>query len=120
MIATFIFCLVKSVLTLAKFLIIKLEITSKTKETEQSIYLTDLSFNATHIAVLELFTKNSLSILQSEMEAFAKGNGIFKNQIIDHINEICYETLDDVLIEEDDDYYTILPEYFNQIRNDDK
>nr|WP_317632951.1 tellurite resistance TerB C-terminal domain-containing protein [uncultured Flavobacterium sp.] len=99
---------------------IKLEITSKTKETEQSIYLTDLSFNATHIAVLELFTKNSLSILQSEMEAFAKGNGIFKNQIIDHINEICYETLDDVLIEEDDDYYTILPEYFNQIRNDDK
>lgn len=99
---------------------IQLEITSKTKETEQSIYLTDLLFNATHIAVLELFTKNSLSILQSEMEAFAKENAIFKNQIIDHINEMCYETLDDVLIEEDDDYYTILPEYFNQIRNNDK
>lgn len=99
---------------------IQLEITSKTKEIEQSLYLTHLSFNANHIAVLELFTKNSLSISQSEVEAFAKRNGIFKNQIIDHINEICYDTLDDVLIEEDDDYYTILPEYFNQIRNDDK
>lgn len=99
---------------------IQLEITSKTKETEQSVYLTHLSFNANHIAVLELFTKNSLSISQSEVEAFAKRNGIFKNQIIDHINEICYDTLDDVLIEEDEDYYTILPEYFNQIKNDDK
>lgn len=95
---------------------IQIEITQKTENAHHSIYLPELSFTNEHISVLELFTKNSLSILQSEMEEFAKAKGIFKNQIIESINETCYETLDDVLIEEDDDYYTILPEYYNKIK----
>lgn len=95
---------------------IQIEITQKTETAHHSIYLPELSFTNDHISVLELFSKNSLSILQSEMEEFAKSKGIFKNQIIESINETCYETLDDVLIEEDDDYYTILPEYYNKIK----
>lgn len=95
---------------------IQIEITQKTETVHHSIYLSELPFTSDHISVLELFTKNSLSILQSEMEEFAKSKGIFKNQIIESINETCYETLDDVLIEEDDDYYTILPEYYNKIK----
>ena len=94
---------------------IQIEITQKTETAHHSIYLSELPFTSDHISVLELFSKNSLSILQSEMEEFAKAKGIFKNQIIESINETCYETLDDVLIEEDDDYYTILPEYYNKI-----
>lgn len=95
---------------------IQIEITQKTETAHHSIYLSELPFTTEHISVLELFSKNSLSILQSEMEEFAKSKGIFKNQIIESINETCYETLDDVLIEEDDDYYTILPEYYNKIK----
>lgn len=95
---------------------IQIEITQKTETAHHSIYLSELPFTTDHISVLELFSKNSLSILQSEMEEFAKSKGIFKNQIIESINETCYETLDDVLIEEDDDYYTILPEYYNKIK----
>ncbi len=95
---------------------IQIEITQKTETAHHSIYLSELPFNSDQISVLELFSKNSLSILQSEMEEFAKSKGIFKNQIIESINETCYETLDDVLIEEDDDYYTILPEYYNKIK----
>jgi len=95
---------------------IQIEITQKIETARRSIYLCELSFTNEHISVLDLFSKNSLSILQSEMEEFAKSKGIFKNQIIESINETCYETLDDVLIEEDDDYYTILPEYYNKIK----
>lgn len=101
---------------------IKIEIVQK-KEivSQQSIFLNELPFNPIHVSVLELFYKNNLSISQIDIEEFAKSKGIFKNQLIDSINEACYEVLDDVLIEEeDDDYYTIIPEYFKKIQRNDK
>ena len=55
------------------------------------------------------------SILQSEFETFAKSKGAFKNQLIDSINEICYEHLDDNLIEADDKYYIINQDYYQKI-----
>jgi hypothetical protein len=64
---------------------------------------------------LELFSKSNFSIPQSELEIFAKSKGIFKNQLIESINETCYDFLDDVLIEEEDDYYTINTNYFQRI-----
>jgi hypothetical protein len=64
---------------------------------------------------LELFSKSNFSVPQSELEAFAKSNGVFKNQLIESINEACYGLLDDVLIEEEDDYYTINTNYFQII-----
>lgn len=95
---------------------IKIEIIQKKEESHHSAFLIDLPLNPIHISVLELFSKNNFSILQSEIEEFAKSKGVFKNLIIETINEICYEILDDVLIEEDDDdYYTIIPEYFQKI-----
>ena len=74
-----------------------------------------MSLNPVHVSILELFSKNNFSILQSEIGDFAKSKGVFKNQVIESINETCYDVLDDVLIEEDDDYYTIIPEYFQKI-----
>jgi uncharacterized protein YraI len=94
---------------------IKIEITRKKEESNQSGFLSELSLNPTHISVLELFSKNNFSIPQIEIEEFAKSRGVFKNQLIESINESCYEVLDDVLIEEEDDYYTIIPEYFQKI-----
>lgn len=94
---------------------IKIEITQKNNEDYTSIYLTNLTFTATHASTLELFTKNNYSLLQSELEAFAKSKGAFKNQLVDNINEICYEDLDDVLIEEDEDFYTINQNYYQKI-----
>lgn len=94
---------------------IKIEITQKNEATHQSPFLNELSFNVNHFSILELFFKNNFSILQTEIEEYAKSKGIFKNQLIESINETCYEVLDDVLIEEDDDYYTIIPEYYQKI-----
>jgi hypothetical protein len=94
---------------------IKIEIIQKNEESLHSAFLSTLSLNPIHISFLELFSKNNFSILQSEIEDFAKLKGVFKNQVIESINESCYEVLDDVLIEEEDDYYTIIPDYFQKI-----
>jgi len=94
---------------------IKIEIIRKNEESYHSEFLIELSLNPIHSSILELFSKNNFSILQSEIEDFAKSKGVFKNQVIESINETCYEILDDVLIEEEDDYYTIIPAYFQKI-----
>ena len=94
---------------------IKIEITKKNDEKQKSIFIDELDFNQIHITILEMFSKNNFSITQKEIELFAKSKGVFKNQIIENINEICFEILDDNLIEEDDEYYTIIPEYFQKI-----
>jgi hypothetical protein len=94
---------------------IKIEIIRKNEESHNSAFLSELSLNPIHSSILVLFSKNNFSILQSEIEDFAKSKGVFKNQVIESINETCYEILDDVLIEEEDDYYTIIPEYFQKI-----
>lgn len=94
---------------------IKIEITQKSEETSHSAFVSDLTFSPIHISALELFSKSNFSIPQSELEIFAKSKGIFKNQLIESINETCYDFLDDVLIEEEDDYYTISTNYFQRI-----
>ncbi len=94
---------------------IKIEITQKSEDTSHSAFFSDLTFSPIHISALELFSKSNFSIPQSELEIFAKSKGIFKNQLIESINETCYDFLDDVLIEEEDDYYTINTNYFQRI-----
>lgn len=94
---------------------IKIEITQKSEETSHSAFVSDLTFSPIHISALELFSKSNFSIPQSELEIFAKSKGIFKNQLIESINETCYDFLDDVLIEEEDEYYTINTNYFQRI-----
>ena len=94
---------------------IKIEITQKSEEISHFTFVNDLTFSPIHILALELFSKSSFSIPQSELEIFAKSKGIFKNQLIESINETCYDFLDDVLIEEEDDYYTINTNYFQRI-----
>ena len=94
---------------------IKIEITQKSEETSHSAFVSDLTFSPIHISALELFSKSNFSIPQSELEIFAKSKGIFKNQLIESINETCYDFLDDILIEEEDDYYTINTNYFQRI-----
>lgn len=94
---------------------VTIEITQKTDEVHQSIYVSDISFTQIHTTALEIFAKSNFSISQSELETFAKSKGVFKNQLVESINEVCYENLDDVLIEEEDEYYTINPNYYQRL-----
>lgn len=95
----------------------QIEITINKSRTEDtvSIYAEEFAFKPIHTLTLEYFSKNNFSILQSEFEIFAKSNGAFRNQLIESINEICFDDLDDILIEEDEDYYTINNDYYQKL-----
>lgn len=71
--------------------------------------------SATQQALLARFGAQALTLPQAEVEAFARQHGALRNQLIDSINEQCYEQLDDVLIEEDGDTYTIYESYYQQL-----
>lgn len=94
---------------------IEIKVVQNNEQPTISIYLNDLSFKPIHTSTLEIFAKNNFSMLQTEFEDFAKSKGAFKNQLIESINEMCYEILDDVLIEEDEDYYTIDNNYYQKL-----
>ena len=66
-------------------------------------------------ALLQLFGKRGLTLAQAEVETFAQAQGVLRNQLIDSINEACYELLDDVLIEESDGGYAIYAPYYQKI-----
>lgn len=94
---------------------IKIEITQKSEEFFLSPFLTELKLSPIHISALVLFSKNNLLIPQNELEVFAKSKGVFKNQLVESINEACYDLLDDVLIEEEDECYIINSNYYQRI-----
>ena len=78
-------------------------------------FIATLHFNEIDIKLLDLLEKNNFSMLQSDIDQFAKSNGVFKNQLIEHINELCFDVLDDLLIEEEAENYTINKHYFSKI-----
>lgn len=80
-----------------------------------SLFQQTLLFSAIQLDVLELFRKGNLTIPVIELESFAKQHGAFKNQLIDRINEICYDLLDDILIEEEEENYIINENYYQNL-----
>ncbi|MNV80271.1 hypothetical protein D3C71_1738680 [compost metagenome] len=75
----------------------------------------EVSLSQIQLECLRLFDNESHSADSADIESFAKSKSVFKNQLIDGINETCYEVLDDVLIEETEDGYEINPNYYTQI-----
>lgn len=88
-------------------------------ESAISRFNSDLHLSELQKEVLEIFEKSSFSISQNELEEVLKSKNQMMNSVIDSINESCYETLDDVLIEEEDDYFTIFPDYYKKLLNND-
>lgn len=80
-----------------------------------SMFLETLSFNPAQIEIILHFARNNFAVAQQEIEELAKEKGLFRNQLIDSINECCYETIDDVLIEEEEDNYIIHEPYYKSI-----
>ena len=73
----------------------------------------------TQISLLELFKNSNLKVMQIDIDVFAKSQNILKNYLIENINDVCFEILDDILIEENDEYYIINEVYFKMILNND-
>jgi len=94
---------------------LEIEIVPEKQVVSESPFTNELGFSEIQTTTLQLFLKSSFSVPEEELKAFAKANGVFKNQLIESINETCYELLDDVLIEEEEEHYIINTNYFDQI-----
>jgi hypothetical protein len=94
---------------------VKIEIKQKTQSVETPQLSNKLGLNINQMALLDLLSKNSFTISQQQLVSFAKSKGVLKNQLVESINETCFETLDDVLIEEDGENYIINENYYQQI-----
>jgi hypothetical protein len=66
--------------------------------------------------LLELFEMSSFQLSADEVDDFCRNEGLFKNTLINGLNEDFYDILDDLLIETDEENYTINPAYFQQIK----
>jgi hypothetical protein len=75
----------------------------------------EIKLTGLQVKSLDLFKRNNLSISLNEFEDFSRSHGVFRNQLIESINEVCFDFLDDVLIEEENDFYVIDAEYFDNI-----
>ena len=96
---------------------IKIKIQSQNTVEDNCLILLsdDLTLNVVQLKLVELFAKASLTLDITEVDKFAKEKGYFASQMIDSINESCYELIDDNLIEEEDDCYVINDEYYKII-----
>ncbi|MDR6922566.1 tellurite resistance TerB C-terminal domain-containing protein [Chryseobacterium sp. 2987] len=82
-------------------------------------YREELNLTDIQQEVLTLFEKQSFNIPQSEMSTFLRAKNLFMGAVIDSINDLCYEILDDILIEEEDDYFTMNTDYYKKLLNND-
>lgn len=94
---------------------VRIEIVAKKEEVHVSRYIDGITFTSVQEELLDMLVKNNYSILQNDVEQLAKSRSVFKNQLVDRVNEICFESLDDLLIEEEDDSYTMNPDYYKNL-----
>jgi hypothetical protein len=92
-----------------------LQIIPRSEEVQTNSFEDSINLTKIQQEILEYFLKANFSILRADFEVVARSKGMFKNQLIESINEVCYETLDDILIEEEEDFYIIKENYFNRI-----
>lgn len=74
------------------------------------------SENNNTLELLNLFLRNNYLLNTKEVDIFAQSKNVFKNQLIDKINEQYYETFDDLVIEEDGENYILNKNYYLQMQ----
>jgi mRNA-degrading endonuclease HigB of HigAB toxin-antitoxin module len=94
---------------------VMMDIFQKTETPDRVIANNPYGLNGLQQELLEYFSKNSFALTNDEIEGFTKSRGVFKNQLIESINETCYDVFDDVLIEEEGDNYIISEQYYQRI-----
>ncbi|MGI4871575.1 MAG: tellurite resistance TerB C-terminal domain-containing protein [Janthinobacterium lividum] len=80
-----------------------------------STFAAGLALSAAQQALVQLFAAHRLSLSQTQVEALAQQHGVLRHQLLDSLDNACYELLDDVLVEETTDGYTMYEPYFQKI-----
>ncbi|MBN1968794.1 MAG: SH3 domain-containing protein [Candidatus Delongbacteria bacterium] len=92
------------------------EITIVSSTENNSIFISEISMGQVQEELVKMIINKSFEIHQDEVDKYATANGMFKNQLIDSINEACEEYLDgEALIEEEDVNYIIEESYYKEI-----
>jgi len=94
----------------------KNEISVVPTNTNNSIFISGISIGKIQEELIAKIVSNSFEIHQDKVDKFATENGLFKNQLIDSINEAFEEYLEgEALIEEDEENYVIEESYYKEI-----
>lgn len=94
----------------------EIEISIIPTNTYNSTLISKISIGKIQEELIKKIVFNSFEISQDIVDEFATKNGMFKNQLIDSINEACEEHLNgEALIEEDDENYVIEESYYKEI-----
>ncbi len=67
-------------------------------------------------AIFRLFERCNFTLNKKEIDTFARNRGMFGSSLIQQINETYYETLDDLLIEDDGENYILNKAYYESIQ----
>ena len=81
-----------------------------------NLFVDELDLSLDQRELIGLFTANSFELTQEYLANFCKTRGLRSGPMINDINEICYEILDDMLIEErDEEYLDMNEDYYKMI-----
>ncbi len=95
----------------------EIEVAVISDKENNSQFIPEISFNKIQEKLIMQIVENNFEINQSIVDQFATQNGVFKNQLIDSINEICEDYLDgEPLLEEDGDNYIIEESFYLELK----
>ena len=93
-----------------------IEVTIISTQKKNSTLISNIRIGEAQEELIKKIATNSFKIHQIEVDKFANENQMFKNQLIDSINESCAEFLDgEALIEEDGENYIMEESYYKII-----
>ncbi len=92
---------------------LKIEIIDRNEKVVENPF--SIPLNPVQTEAIVIFADNAYNVSHEVLETYCRSKNVFISQLIDSINEACYETLDDVLIEEDGEAYIINAIYYDKI-----
>lgn len=90
---------------------------NNTSNTGHFLHITSDDADTNQEDLFKLFRSNEFRLSIEKANEFAQSKGLFAESFIESINDQYYETLDDLLIEDDEDSYILNLEYLEQIMN---
>lgn len=84
---------------------------------QEPVFIASVQLNVHQQELLTLFKDHQYNLTTGEVTTYAKSRNLFRNQLVESINDCCYEELDDNLIEETEDRYEVNEFYYQKIIN---
>ncbi|SKA36298.1 TerB-C domain-containing protein [Chitinophaga eiseniae] len=84
---------------------------------QDPVFMASVQLSMHQQELLSLFKDHQYHLTTTQVTTYAKSRNLFRNQLVESINDCCYEELDDNLIEETEDRYEVNEFYYQKIIN---